>query len=114
MKQNVKFVYDSEEIEAKIEWEDDGKEFDVNFFDSQTGYTGSSDPGASQGKWYYQNADDQEKLMSLINAVREWGNNDDWTQYLTWEDGAEDVFEFEWDGVSRLGYEGEYRELTRK
>lgn len=114
MKQTVKFVYENEEIECKVEWEDDGKEFDVNFFDPQTGYTGRSDPAAVQGNWWYQDEESQEIIRSLIEAVRRWGTHDDWTQYLSWEDGAEDVFEFEWDGVTRSGYDGEYRELSRK
>jgi hypothetical protein len=114
MKQNVKFVYENEEIECKVEWEDDGKEFDVNFFDSHTGYSGKSSPAGAQQNWWYQDEESQEIMRSLIEAVYQWGCNDDWTQYLTWEDGAEDVFEFEWDGVTRSGYEGEYRELTRK
>lgn len=114
MKQNVKFVYENEEIECKVEWEDDGKEFDVNFFDSHTGYSGKSSPTGAQQNWWYQDEESQEIMRSLIEAVYQWGCNDDWTQYLSWEDGAEDVFEFEWDGETRSGYDGEYRELTRK
>jgi hypothetical protein len=86
----------------------------VNFFDRNTGYTGKSDPGAAQGNWWYQDDESQEILRSLIEAVYQWGIDEDWTSHLSWSQGAEDVFEFEWDGVSRSGEMGEYRELTRK
>lgn len=111
--QTVVFRYENEEIECKVTW-NPIREPVVNFFDRNTGYTGKSDPGAAQGNWWYQDDESQEILRSLIEAVRAWGNNEDWTQYLSWSQGAEDVFEFEWDGVSRSGEMGEYRELTRK
>ena len=111
--QTVLFQYENEEIECKVTW-NPIREPVIDFFDSHTGYTGKSDPGAAQGNWWYQDDESQEILRSLIEAVRAWGNNEDWTQYLSWSQGAEDVFEFEWDGVSRSGEMGEYRELTRK
>lgn len=119
MKQNVKFQYVNEngtemqKIECKVEWAEEDGSYDVNFFDRQTGYSNNSSPTGAQGNWWYQDAEEQEIMRSLIEAVYQWGNREDWTEFLTWEDGAEDVFEFRWDGVSRSGYAGEYRELTR-
>ena len=95
--QTVVFRYENEEIECKVTW-NPIREPVIDFFDSHTGYTGKSDPGAAQGNWWYQDDESQEILRSLIEAVLAWGNNEDWTQYLSWSQGAEDVFEFEWYG----------------
>ena len=111
--QTVLFRYENEEIDCKVTW-NPIREPVIDFFDRQTGYTGKSDPGAAQGNWWYQDEVSQEILRSLIEAVRVWGTDEDWTSHLSWSQGAEDVFEFEWDGVSRSGERGEYRELTRK
>jgi len=114
MKQNVKFIYDDYEIECEVEWE--GTEFDVNFFNPQTGYTNQSDPMSIMNGWSYQNGTDNYEMQNLIEAIATfyYQNGFEWVEHLTWEDGATDTFIFTWDNESYttepcyIGSDGEY------
>lgn len=100
MKQNVKFIYDDYEIECEVEWE--GTEFDVNFFNPQTGYTNQSDPMSIMNGWSYQNGTDNYEMQNFIEAIRSfyYQNGSEWVEHLSWEDDATDTFTFTWDGES--------------
>lgn len=116
MKQEVNFrlVENGKEIESimcEVRW-DENMEPVIDFFDRNTGFTGKSSPAASQGNWYFPDEASQLNIRSLIEAVHQLGNDEDWTERLSWEDGAVDEIDFEWTGEYE-GYEGEYKSLMR-
>ena len=108
MRQEVKFVFDNEEFECEVVWKDDC-ETEIRFFDPNNGYQ-NSNPSSVQQNWYYQNHEAQKNMNSLINAVQQW---EDWSDFINWEDGYTNIFEFEWDGKTFEGCDGEYKTLTR-
>jgi len=74
--QTVIFRYGEEEISCKVTW-NQYKDPVIDFMDRQTGYTGKSDPGAAQGNWSHQDNESQEVIRSLIEAVYQWGTDEE-------------------------------------
>lgn len=100
--QNVTFNYLNFSIEARVTWYGEGPEFDVEFFNPQTGWTNSSNPSSIMNNWSYNNYEDNYEISNLIEAIN---NFEDWTDRLDWTDGAHCSFTFKWDGESYLSYE---------
>jgi len=102
MKQNVTFNYLNHSIECKVEWEGQGLDFSINFFNPQTGYTNQSDPMSTMNGWSYQDPQANYEMGNLIEAIRSfyYHNGSEWVEHLSWEEDVTDEFKFVWDGES--------------
>ena len=105
-RQTVKFQFENAELLARVAWDTYDGGFNVEFFDSESGWSSATRPRLS----YQDNSQNNEDMRSLLEAVWQW---ETWTDNLDWADGAVDVFQFSWDGKTREGMDGEYKTLTQ-